>query len=208
MQIKLKASNLQSTQCTSADPIVWATATRMCGLLGPCLHQTTLLERGWCFWRCCHLRPDLLLVAGGKPDNLGTGWERKRHQRRSNRAQDEAVMASRSPDPAAARHPVLLCSAGALLPMSIHFGQEMKWVCMMKLTTFNHPSLKLALSAGRGRALQRGVESITAFLHLAILPCGCLSSRSDTPSLRSPLFKQCPYLADDVEAEIDTYRVL
>ena len=146
----------------------------MHGPLGPCLHQATLLERGWFFWRCHHLHPDLPLVTGGKPEHLRTGWERERHQWRSSRAQDEAVMASSCADPAAAQHPVLLCSAGALLPMSVHLGWETKRVCMMNITTLsNHPSLKLALNAGKGRALQCGAESITAFLHLAIPPCGC-----------------------------------
>lgn len=149
--------------------MVWATSARMHGPLGPHLHQATLLERGWCFWRCHHLCPDLLLVAGGKPEHLGTGWEGEKHQRRSSRAQDEVVMASRCADAAAAQHPVLLCSAGALLPMSVRLGRE-----MMNITTLsNHPSLKLALNAGRGRALQRGAESITAFLQLTITPCVC-----------------------------------
>lgn len=154
--------------------MVWATSARMYGPLGPCSHQATLLERCWCFWRCHHPPPDLLLVAEWKPELLGTGWERGRHQWRSSRAQDEAVMASRCADRAAAQHPVLPCSALTLLPVSVHLGWEIKWVCMMNITTLsNHSSLKLALNAGRGRALRCGAESITAFLHLTIPPCGC-----------------------------------
>lgn len=71
--------------------------------------------------------------------------------------------------PAAAQHP-----APPWLPVCPLWTGNEKWLCMTSATALsNHPSLKLALNAGRGRASQRGVESITAFLHLDVPPCGC-----------------------------------
>lgn len=55
-----------------------------------------------------------------------------------------------------------------LPPAATHPGRR---VCVMDVTTLSHhPSLKLALNAGRGRALHHGAESITAPLLLGGCP--------------------------------------